>query len=179
MKIGKILILIGALLTLFSSFFLSFGQTNGADGRTYASGIGFLFNLPSIIGNIGYWVGFNGREAMVIYIVSIVFIVFLLSGIIQLIGLINKYVAMIGSVIVIGISIAIILAVMIDSPGWGMNQYSSLLWAPPIANGVWPLDVPIVGASGVFYQNLSLGTLTLIIGGSLGFAGGILGIKDL
>jgi hypothetical protein len=173
------LILVGALLTLFSTFFLSFAQTNGADGRTYASGIGFLFNLPSIIGDIAYWVGFNGGEAMVIYIVSIVFIVFLLAGIIQLIGLINKFVELIGSIIVIGISIPIILAVMIDIPGWGMNIYSSLLWAPAIANGVWPLDVPVVAASGVFYQNLSLGTITSIVGGGLGLVGGILAFKDL
>jgi hypothetical protein len=179
MKIGKILILVGAILTLFSTYFLSFAQTNGADGRTYASGIGFLFNLPSIIGDVAYWVGFNGGEAMIIYIVAIVFIVFLLSGIIQLIGLINKYVAMIGSIIVIGMSIAIILAVTIDIPGWGLSQYSSLLWAPPIADGVWPLDVPIVAAPGAFYQNLSLGSITLIVGGGLGLAGGILGIKDM
>lgn len=179
MKTSKILILVGALLTLFSTYFLSFAQTNGADGRTYASGIGFLFNLPSIIGDVAYWVGFNGGDAMVIYIVSIVFIVFLLAGIIQLIGLINKYVDLIGSIIVIGISIAIILAVLIDLPGWGMNQYSSLLWAPAIANGIWPLDVGVVGASGSFYQNLSLGTITLIIGGGLGLAGGILSFKDM
>jgi hypothetical protein len=179
MKISKIMILIGALLTLFSTYFLSFAQTNGADGRTYASGIGFLFNLPSIIGNVAYWVGFNGGEAMIIYIVAIVFIVFLLAGIIQLIGLINKYVELIGSIIVIGISIAIILAVMIDNPSWGMNQYSSLLWAPPIVDGVWPLDVALIGASGVFYQNLSLGTITLITGGGLGLTGGIISFKDL
>jgi len=179
MKVSKILILLGALLTLFSTFFLSFAQTNGLDGRTYASGIGFLFNLPSIIGDVSYWVAFNGGEAMVIYIVTIVFIVFLLAGIIQLIGLINKYIALIGSIIVIGISIAIILAVMVDISDWDMSVYSTLLWAAPIADGVWPLDVGIVETSNLFYQNLSLGTITLIIGGGLGLVGGILNFKDL
>ncbi|MFX1280373.1 MAG: hypothetical protein ACFFA3_13275 [Promethearchaeota archaeon] len=179
MKISKILILVGAILTLFSTYFLSFAQTNGADGRTYASGIGFLFNLPSIIGDLAYWEGFNGGEAAVINIVAIVFIVFLLAGIIQLVGLINKYIELIGSIIVIGMSIAIILAVMIDISGWGMNRYSSLLWEQPLAEGVWPLDVAIVDASGVFYQHLSLGTITLVVGGGLGFAGGILSFKDL
>ncbi len=179
MKVSKILILLGALLTLFSTFFLSFAQTNGTDGRTYASGIGFLYNLPSIIGNVEYWVGFNGGEAMVIYILAIVFIVFLLAGIIQLVGLINKYVALIGSIIVIGISIAIILAVMVDISSWDMKVYSTLLWAAPIADGVWPLDVAVVEAPGFFYQNLSLGTITLIIGGGFGLVGGILNFKDL
>ncbi|MHA2390414.1 MAG: hypothetical protein ACXAEX_00455 [Promethearchaeota archaeon] len=178
MKAGKILVLVGALLTLVSTFFFSFGRTNGADGRTFASGIGFLFNLPDIMGNVSYWEGFMGGETMVIYIVSIVLIVFLVSGVIQLVGLANKYVAIIGSLIVLGSSIAILLAITVDISGWGLNQYSALFWAPPLADGVWPLDVPIIGASGVFYQNLSLGTITLIAGGGLGLVGGILGVKD-
>ena len=178
MKIGKIFVLLGALLTLVSTFFFSFGQTNGADGRTYISGIGFLFNLPEIIGDVNYWVIFNGGEVMIIYIVSIVFLVFLLAGIIQLIGLINRAVALIGSLIVLSLGIVIILAIMIDIPGFGLSQYSSLLWRAPIADGIWPLDVPIVAASGVFYDALSLGSITLVAGGGLGLVGGILGVKD-
>ena len=178
MKIGKIFVQIGAILTLVSTFFFSFGQTNGADGRTYISGIGFLFNLPEIIGDVNYWVIFNGGEVMVIYIVSIVLGVFLLAGIIQLIGVVNRAVALIGSLIALSLGIVIILAVMIDIPGFGLNQYSSLLWRAPITDGIWPLDVPIVAASGVFYDALSLGSITLVAGGGLGLIGGILGVKD-
>jgi len=178
MKIGKVLVLLGALLTLVSTFFFSFGQTNGTDGRTIISGIGFLYNLPEIITDVNYWVVFNGGEAMVIYIVSIVLLVFLLSGVIQLIGLTSRVVAIIGSLIALSLGIVIILAIIIDVPGWGLNQYSSLLWRAPIVDGVWPLDVPIIAASGTFYQNLSLGTIILIAGGGLGLVGGILGIKD-
>jgi len=178
MKIGKILVLVGALLTLISTFFFSFGQTNGADGRTLISGIGFLFNLPEIITDVDYWVAFNGGEAMVIYIVSIVLLVFLVAGIIQLAGLANRVVAIIGSVIVLSISIVIILAIFIDIPGWGLNQYSSLLWRAPIADGVWPFDLPIVTVATAYYQTLSLGSITLVAGGALGLVGGILGVKD-
>ena len=178
LKIGKILVLVGGLLTLVSTFFFSFGQTNGADGRTLSSGIGFLFNLPEIITDVNYWVTFNGGEAMIIYIVSIVFLVFLVSGILQLVGLVNRVVAIIGSLIVLSIGIVIMLAIFIDIPGWGSNQYSSLLWRAPIADGVWPFDLPIVNVATTFYQTLSLGTITLVAGGALGLAGGILGIKD-
>ena len=178
MKIGKILVLVGALLTLVSTFFFSFGQTNGADGRTLISGIGFLFNLPEIITNVNYWVVFNGGEAMVIYIVSIVLLVFLVSGIIQLAGLANRVVAIIGSIFVLSMSVVILLSIFIDIPGWGLNQYSSLAWRAPIADGVWPLDVPLVNVVSTFYQTLSLGSVTLIAGGALGLVGGFLGIKD-
>lgn len=56
MKIGKILVLVGAILTLVSTFFFSFGFGNPIDGRTHVSGIGFLFNLPEIWGNPAYWI---------------------------------------------------------------------------------------------------------------------------
>jgi len=178
MKTGKVLVLLGALLTLVSTFFFSFGQTNGTDGRTYISGIGFLFNLPEIIGDVNIYVSFMSGEVMVIYIVSIVLLVFLLAGIIQLVGLTNRAVAIIGSVIVLSVGIVIILAILIDTPGWGLNQYSSLLWRAPIADGIWPLDVPLMDASGVYYDTLSLGSITLVAGGGLGLVGGILGVKD-
>jgi len=178
MKIGKILIVIGALLTLVSTFFLSFGQTNGADGRTYTSGIGFLFNLPQIWGNVAYWNGFNGGETVLQYVFSIVFIFFVLSGVIQLAGLANKYVAIIGSLIVLAFGITMIIFITVDIPGWALNRYSSLLWRGSIVDGIWPLDVRIIGASGVFYQGYSLGTFTLIAGGCLGLVGGILVKKD-
>ena len=114
MKTGKILVLVGALLTLVSTFFISFGQTNGADGRTLSSGIGFLFNIPEIITDVNYWVAFNGGEVLVINIVSIVLLVFLVSGVIQLAGLANRVVAIIGSIFVLSASVIILLAIFID-----------------------------------------------------------------
>ena len=178
MKTGKILVLVGALLTLVSTFFFSFGQTNGADGRTLSSGIGFLFNLPEIITDVNYWVAFNGGEVLVINIVSIVLLVFLVSGVIQLAGLANRVVAIIGSIFVLSASVIILLAIFIDIPGWGLNQYSSLTWRAPIADGVWPFDLPIVNVATTFYQTLSLGSITLVAGGALGLIGGFLGVKD-
>ncbi|MFX0007251.1 MAG: hypothetical protein ACFFA7_09290 [Promethearchaeota archaeon] len=179
MKIGKILIVIGAIITLLSTFLFSLARTNGADGRTFSSGIGFLINLPSIFGNMAYWLAFNGGEVTLEYIMSILFIIFVFSGVIQLIGLANKYVASIGSLIAIAFGITIITFVAVDIPGWGLNLYSSLFWAPPISSGILPLDIPVMAASGAFYQNLQLGTITLIVGGGVGLVGGILTFKDI
>jgi len=82
MKIGKILIIVGAILTLVSTFFFSFGQTAGTAGRTHISGICLLFNLPMIFISTDYWEAFSGGETILIYTFSIVFIVFLFSGVI-------------------------------------------------------------------------------------------------
>jgi hypothetical protein len=180
MKIGKILIIVGAILTLLSTFFFSFGETAGTDGRTLISGIGFLFNLPDIFGNVAYWNGFNGGATALQYTFAIVFIVFLLSGVIQLIGFINKYVAISGSIIAIAFGIFIIIFIT-HTPPWNINRYSSLFWRAPIIDGVWPLDIhiPIANVPNFAYNNLSLGTITLFVGGGLGLVGGILGIKDI
>ncbi|MHA2036983.1 MAG: hypothetical protein ACW98X_11145 [Promethearchaeota archaeon] len=183
-KIGRLLVVVGAVLTLFSTFFLSFGETAGTLGRTHISGIGFLFNLPDIWGNVASWEAFNGGTATLIYVFSVIFIVFVLSGVIQLIGYLNKYVAISGSVIAIVFG-AFIIIFITHIPPWNINRYSSLFWSAPIVDGVlapiWPLDIYITAVfpSVPAYVHLSLGTITLVIGGSVGLVGGILGIKDI
>ena len=165
MGAGKILILIGALLTLVSTFFLTFGETLFLD--IYASGIGFLFNIPDIITDADVFALLMGEEVMIVYILAIVYIVFLLSGILQLVGLASRVVAIIGSIlpIVVGALIILIYSEILD-----MAQYTILFWREPIVDGIFPFDLPL-GA-------VSLGAYTLLAGGVLGLVGGILGTKD-
>jgi len=114
-----------------------------------------------------------GTETMVVYIVTIVFIVFLVSGVIQLIGLINRGIAILGSIIALGIGL-VILFVALDLFA-DMTEFHQLLEDEAIAPGVWPLHLSM-GDTDI--GTLSLGTVTLIVGGALGFIGGILGVKD-
>lgn len=158
MGTGKILILIGALLTLVSTFFFSFFTS----GSEYGWGIGFIFNMSDIMENPGNYVA---GESMTVYIVAIVIIVFLISGVVQLVGLVSRVVAIIGSIIVIGMGVAILIAVLDLSPD--MTPYASLFVSDAIVDGVWPLNIPI--------GDMSLGTITLLAGGALGLAGGIIG----
>ncbi|MHA2119775.1 MAG: hypothetical protein ACW990_01085 [Promethearchaeota archaeon] len=170
MAAGKILVLIGALLTLVSTFFFAFFHVVG---DVYGSGIGFIFNIPEIMADADLIATFIGTEVMVIYIVTIVFIVFLLSGILQLVGLINRVVALIGSIIALGIGILFMLIMWDLLPD--MNLYTILLVDNAIVDGIWPLHVPV----GTFaLGTVSLGTYTLVAGGGLGLVGGIIGVKD-
>ncbi|MHA2038244.1 MAG: hypothetical protein ACW98X_17540 [Promethearchaeota archaeon] len=162
MGAGKILVLIGGLLTLVSTFFLSFYVTGGGD---YGSGLGFIFNIADIMANPGTYVP---GETMTVYIVAIVYIVFLISGILQLAGLASRVVAIIGSIFVLAISILMLLVLLNVLAAYA--PYLTLFDHAAIVPGILPLDVPLGSAS--------LGAYLLLGGGVLGFVGGILGTKD-
>jgi len=167
---GKILVLVGGILTLVSTFFLAFVHIGG---DFYASGIGFLFNIPDIMANGDTYALTIGTETMVVYIVTIVLIVFLVAGVIQLIGMINRIVAIIGSIIVLGIGFVILFVALDIFPD--MTPFALLLIDEAPAPGVWPLHIPM---GDVDAGTLSLGTITLLASGVLGIIGGILGIED-
>ena len=169
---GKILVLVGALLTLVSTFFFSFFETISFPGvfflyGEYGYGIGFLINIPSIFSEGAGWATNFGTDVMVVYIVAIVFIVFLLSGILQLIGLKSRVVAIIGSILPIVVGMLILLS---SNGTLGFGTYLTLFASDAVAEGILPFN-PVLGF-------VSLGTYTLLAGGVLGFIGGILGTKD-
>ena len=167
MGTGKILVLVGGLLTLVSTFFLSF---YGIGGGVYGSGLGFIFNIADIMANPGNYVP---GETMTVYIVAIVYIVFLISGVLQLAGLASRVIAIIGSIIVLAVGILMLLVLLNALPAYA--PYATLFEHSAIVQGVLPLDVPLVSVPSV---TISLGTFTLLAGGALGFVGGILGTKD-
>jgi hypothetical protein len=165
MGAGKILVLVGALLTLVSTFFLTFGAT--VFPGAYASGLGFVFNIPNILTDAASYAALMGEDVMIVYILTIVYIVFIISGVLQLVGLASRVVAIIGSIlpIVVGVLILLIYLGILD-----MAQYTVLFWRSQIVDGILPFDLPL-GA-------VSLGTYTLLAGGVLGLVGGILGTSD-
>ena len=172
MGAGKILILIGALLTLVSTFFFSLFATLGFPGVNatygdYGYGIGFIFNIPYVLSNGADFAADIGAEVMVVYIVAIVFIVFLLSGILQLIGLATRVLAIIGSILPIA---AGVLTLLISFGILDFGNYLTLFASDGIAPGIFPFDISL--------GTVSLGTYTLIAGGVLGFVGGILGTDE-
>ncbi len=166
MGAGKVLILIGALITIASTFFLTFFAIVG---DVYAFGLGFTFNIPDIFQNVDGYAFFMGTDTMVVYILVIVYIVFLISGVLQLVGLASRVVAIIGSIFPIVTAILIILIVQFGILD-GMYKYTFLFWNDSIVDGILPFDLAL--------GDVSLGTYTLLAGGVLGLIGGIMGSKD-
>ncbi|HEC40668.1 MAG TPA: hypothetical protein ENI29_20670, partial [bacterium] len=127
MGASKIYFLIGGLVTLLATFLFSF-HTYFPGVDIY--GIGFLMNIPAL---------FTSGDILVI-IMTIVFIIFLLSGIFILLGVKSRVVAIIGSIFAIGVSGYFIFVFYI---GMLDPQFAFMFLDDAIIEGILPLNIPI------------------------------------
>jgi len=169
MGAGKLLCILGGILTLVSTFLLSWVSFDIGGTDYYAYGIGIAKNLINMFTDaetLGTTLGIPG---FVIYIIAGILIVFLISGIFQLIGIKIRALAIIGSIFVVLVGTLIILGVfdVVDAPLWVENIFGD---SEPIVDGIIPFDLPL--------GPVSLGTYTLLAGGILGLVGGILGPEE-
>lgn len=165
MGAGKVLIIIGGIATLAATFFLTFFYTLGDIDY---SGLGFIFNIPDIFTDADSWALFIGEEVMMVYIVAIVFIVFIISGVLQLVGLASRPVAIIGSIM------PIVLGVLFLLIGFGIledfGSYALLFMNDALVPGIVPFDIDL--------GDVGLGAYIVLAGGVLGLIGGIIGSSD-
>ncbi len=178
MGAGKILIIFGAILTLVSTFFLSLVTVDmpGAilwleAGLNYGNGMNFFMHITYLFTDTGTVATQFGLPVYLIYIIIVLLIFFVISGVIQLIGIKSRAAAIIGSIMPLFIGIIIILGSFMTTlpailAGFGSFQLDSALVA-----GIVPFDLPLGG--------ISLGAYLLVAGGALAFIGGIIGTSDL
>jgi hypothetical protein len=147
---GKILSAIGGIVVVVSTFLLSL---DGALPFVY-SGLNFAINIPTLL-----------TSGDVIAIIgTIVFIVFLASGVFLLVGIASRAMAIIGSILPILVSILFILANIIALPA-EILQFVFFFFGEQYF-GFLPFHLLI--------WEVGLGTFTLLAGGVLGLIGGIL-----
>ena len=165
MAAGKILSLLAGILTIVATFMLSWVSV-AVPPTYYAYGIGIVKNLPAMFTNadaLGLLLGIPG---FAIYIIAGMLIVFLLSGIFQLIGMKSRVLGLIGSIFVLVIGILVFLGIfnIVINIDWITNIFGDSV---PIIDGIIPFDSPLGPAS--------LGLYVLIAGGALGLVAGIMG----
>lgn len=152
-----ILIIIGAVSTLLGTFlfalFPSFPPLVG-------SGLGFAINLPSIFTYTP-----APTEAIVFYLMLVLFIAWLPSGVLQLVGLKSKVVGLIFSLIPLAIGIMFVLLVYTTILGT-MTAIFFLMTSGEVYFGFIPYLYELFG--------MGLGVYFLIAGGALGLIGSIL-----
>ena len=153
MALGKIFIILGALLTILGTWvFATLLFFPGYVG----SGLGFAMNLPSII------TVDPGADAVVFYLLLVLFIAWLGSGVLQLIGLKSRIGGIIFSLIPLAIGLMLILLIYTEILGM-MSAVFTLMTIGEQIGGFFPILVPL--------GDLGLGTYFLLGGGVLGIIG--------
>ena len=158
MKIGKILPVIGGIITIFATFAMTWFEVAGVygSGIAIALGIGDTFTNAAAIATS--WGG--DVPTFAIYIVEGCFIFMLISGLLMLFGGSSRVLAVIGSLMPTGIGVAIIVGSLSPIPD-NVVSYVSLLASDSAKWGIFPFHVPLGGV-------LGLGSVILLIGGLMG-----------
>ena len=153
MALGKIFIILGALLTILGTYVFAVFATFPGD---VGSGLGFAMNLPFIFGMD------PGADAIVFYLMLVLFIGWLASGVLQLVGLKVRIIGLIFSLIPLAVGIMFLLFIYTDILGM-MTFVFMLLTSGEHIGGFYPILVDI--------GSLGLGTYFLVGGGALGLIG--------
>ncbi|MFX1454337.1 MAG: hypothetical protein ACFFDB_03095 [Promethearchaeota archaeon] len=175
MSAGKILIIIGAILTLVSTYFLSLYSTYVLfpvfwlePGQTQANGLSFFFHIAEIFTEAGALGTFYSLDPIWIYVSVILLIIWAISGFIQLIGIKRRLAAIIGAILPLLIGICFILYGYVYLPDF-LRTFQTLLQDNEIIGGILPYGLPV--------GNSFLGAYILTAGGALSLIGGIIGIE--
>jgi len=171
MGAGKILVIIGAILSILGTFvFALFRSLPFSVG----SGIGFAFNLiqSDLFTNADILAAMVGLEVFVIYIVLVVFIIFLAAGVLQLIGLKSRVVGLIFSLFTLFIGVMFILLFWTDIFGI-IGVGFGYIFGTSALGPLYPVFVT-GGPNALWLGEFGIGAYFLVGGGALGFIGCIL-----
>jgi len=164
MEKGSILSLISGIIVILATFLLTW-FTVGADD---ASGIGLIKNLSDYFIDAETVATSWGVETFVIYIVGACYILFLASGVLMLIGMKSRVLAIIGSLMPIVMAIAILFG-SLDMPADIITYVGVFLDAEGIIPGIIPYTLELGPTGTVSTATVALGTYVLLGGGVLGF----------
>ncbi|UCC19451.1 MAG: hypothetical protein JSV62_15335 [Promethearchaeota archaeon] len=161
MESGKITSLVAGILTILATYVFSWYTMNippNIPPTFYSNGLGIITNLPNMFTNaetLGIILGIPG---FAIYIIAGFLIYFLASGIIQIIGIKSRTAVLVGSIMPIGIGIALLFASgdILDRELWIGGVFGT---NHPL--GIFPLQI--------LPDNIvDIGGYLLLVGGGLG-----------
>jgi hypothetical protein len=124
MRIGKILSIVAGVLTLLATFLFSWYAVDGGGGLIYyAGGLGIIKNLPAMFTNAQGLGTTLGIPSFSLYIIAGIFILFLVSGVLQILGIKSRIPLIIGTVVslLIGSLIWLGSVNVIDANDWVVN----------------------------------------------------------
>ncbi|MBY9009054.1 MAG: hypothetical protein KGD74_04225 [Candidatus Lokiarchaeota archaeon] len=156
MALGKVFIILGALLTLVGTYIFAINGVSGLVG----SGIGFIFNFINLFTNAVVYASIISIEVWLFYLLLVVFAIFIISGGLQLIGIISRAIGFIFSLFPLGVGIMFVLLFYTEilEP---LSSLFALFFTTGQIGNIFPILVDIGGGTG-------LGAFFLIGGGLFG-----------
>lgn len=163
---GTKMSIIAGIITLVSTFLLTWYSF----GSWYANGIGGAVNLIDMVTQTSLYGVILGIPAWAVYLVLILVVLTIISGVLQLAGASSKAAAIIGSVMPIFIGIILLLE------SFGIYLGISFITGFPslfetntvVVAGILPFSysIPVI--------DTSIGLLLLLVGGFLGLISGFM-----
>ncbi|MFW9898930.1 MAG: hypothetical protein ACFFDO_06685 [Candidatus Thorarchaeota archaeon] len=170
MNTGQILCVIAAIITLIATYMFYWFSYIYLD-LYYMNGIGFLKNYLDLWTNQNnksrdWIVRIDGLPVIFYYAIVVLFTIFMISPILQIVGLKNKYGPYVGGIMPLVIGFFILLYALI---GFAPSFIKWLLMfgdTEPFSEGVFPLTLAIEGRFEFWgtYILIAAGILSLIAG---------------
>jgi len=155
MSAGKVFAFLGGILTLVGTFVFAVFGTTGVIG----SGLGFAMNIPDLFENADAWALLIDIPVVLYYVYIVLFIIFLASGVLQMLSIQSRAVGFIFSLFPLAVSVMILLLVYTDILGI-TSAFFTLFFFGEQYGDFYPILVNL--------GDVALGTYLLLAGGVLG-----------
>lgn len=171
MEKGKIITIFAGVITLLANYVLIWYIQTVSYADYNTSGLGGLINFPDVFLHGQKYADYLGWPLWMIYVGSLLIILPLIAGVLQILVVKKPKLAIIGSIIplVLGIMILVGLSLIPN-----LLKYLEIFGSrSAIILGILPINLEIPG------RPESLGTYALIAGGIIGIVGLYLAREDL
>jgi len=155
MGLGRNLALLGGIMTILGTYVFAVYGTLGWVG----SGIGFILNISDLFGNADIYALGLSTPVLLYYIYLVLFIIFLASGVLQMLSTRNRAVGFIFSLFPLGVGLMFIFLAYTDFLGIKSYFFTTFFGGEHYGN-IFPFLVDL--------GDLALGSYLLIAGGALG-----------
>jgi len=159
MKSGQVLALLSGIITILGTFVFAI---YGVAGAFAGSGIGFITNLGDLFSNAEAIALFLGLDVWIIYLLTILFLIFLVSGILQMLGVKSRVLGFIFSLFPLVVGFMIIIFFYTDILGPTTAVFTFYFIGEHFGD-FFPIIVNL--------GNVGLGAYLLVGGGVLGILG--------
>lgn len=156
MESGKLFAILGGLLTLLGTYVFAIRGIVG----TVGSGIGFIFNIGPLFENAAINSSSLGIDIIFYYILMVIFIIYLASGLLQILASNSRFVSLIFSLFPLGVGLMFILLEYTTILGDKSLFFSNFFYDVQYGN-IFPFLINLGG--------LALGAYLVLAGGALGF----------